>query len=431
MICRTIILRLINQQPVRYRNGKKVDNVQYSDWKEFKQCMFPSSFPRRLDNRFAHSTAFDGKQLKNWEAINYAWESIRKDAERFIGLALTDEPPSAKCSHCEQQLPQYASELCDENKKPLLEGSDGYSHLLYLIMEIRKHPWPTVFLIEEPDVFMHPGLQRNFLKYLLYVSKRAKHQFFISTHSPYLLDFALRSEQNDSPPHVYRIFKENGESCLKFMNPADRSEAWETLRELGHSPADVLHPNGIIWVEGPSDKIYLQTWLNCFAKENGKAIKWAVDCDIVWYGGSNLAHLDAGFWKKAEANDIERLLGLLKISLQAAILVDRDELVGCETLSHDHMAKHKCRVMKQCEEAGILFWMTEGRTIEDYILDSAKTESGFTKDSKVNNAKKYQKWAEANTEKAYDRIIPPHSHLETQIRLLYDRIIAWRGSPSG
>jgi predicted ATP-dependent endonuclease of OLD family len=412
----------------RVLNGKKVD-IKSKKWKEIKKHMFPSSFPRRIDNEFARHIAFDGDPLTNWQAINKAWKDIREDAERFIRLKLAEEPPLAECPHSEQPASQYASDLRDENDKPLLEGSDGYSHFLYLIMEIRKHRWPTVFLIEEPDVFMHPGLQKGFLDYLLYVSERARHQFFISTHSPYLLDFALRSGRRDSSPHVYRIFKQNGQSRLRFMNPKDRSDAWEILRALGHSSADVLHPNGIIWVEGPSDKIYLQTWLDCFAQKNMKKINWGVDCDIVWYGGSNLAHLDVNFWEKAEEDDIGKLLDLLKINPQAAILVDRDNLVDCSDLSSDRMAKHKCRVKKRCKEEDIFFWMIEEgkRTIEDYIPDIVQKNANFApKGGKVANARKYQAWVEK--EKAYDNVIPPNSHLEKQIGQLYDKIVTWRGN---
>ncbi len=416
----------------RVLNGKKVDlhSEKWKDrWKKLKRYMFPSSFPRRIDNKFARVRAFDGYPDMNWQAINKAWKDIREDAERFIRLKLAEEPPLAECPHCGQPVSQYASDLRDENDKPLLEGSDGYSHFLYLIMEIQKHRWPTVFLIEEPDVFMHPGLQKRFLEYLLHASERDGHQFFISTHSPYLLDFALRSGQRDSSPHVYRIFKQNGQSRLGFMNPKDRSDAWETLRALGHSSADVLHPNGIIWVEGPSDKIYLQTWLDCFAQKNGKKINWGIDCDIVWYGGSNLAHLDVNFWEKAEEDDIGKLLDLLKINPQAVILVDRDNLVDCDDLSSDNMAKHKCRVKRHCEEEGISFWVTEEgkRTIEDYIPGGVQKKAKFTPgSSKVDNARKYQAWAKK--EKTYDNVIPPNSHLEKQIKQLYDKIITWRGN---
>jgi predicted ATP-dependent endonuclease of OLD family len=259
-------------------------------------------------------------------------------------------------------------------------------------MEIRKHRQSTVFLIEEPDAFMHPGLQKNFLEYMLEVSRKPKpgHQFFISTHSPYLLDFAVRSDQHDARPHVYRIFKQDGHSCLRFLNPGDRSADWDTLHDLGHSSADVLHPNGIIWVEGPSDKIYLRTWLECFTQKNGKKINWGVDCDILWYGGSNLAHLDVDYWENVEEEDIEKLLHLLTINPHAAVVVDRDGF------PNDKMTEHKRTVKEHCEKEGILFWMTkEGkRTIEDYIPDNVKERAKFTRGgSKVDNARKYQKWA--------------------------------------
>jgi hypothetical protein len=428
-------------KPGRYLNNKEEINIQLGNWKNLKKQMFPSSFPRRMDNEFARNIAFDGDSLKNWEAINHAWEKIRSDAKQFVGLNLAEQPPEPplsecpkcstsidshfrECPTCSTSIPLYASDLLDENEKPLLEGSDGYSHFLYLIMEVQKHCWPTAFLIEEPDVFMHPGLQKSFLRYLLFTNERDRHQFFISTHSPYLLDFATRPGEGNWPVQVYRIFKTNRQSHLRFMNSRARNGAWETLRDLGHASADVLHPNGIIWVEGPSDKVYLQTWLDCFAQRSRGEINWGVDCDILWYGGSNLAHIALNFWEQVE---VKRLLDLLTVNPQAAIVVDRDMYPK----GTDKMRAHKEEVERACRRRNIFFWMTdEGKhTIEDYIPDHVRNRL-FTNGTKVQNAKKYQVWANSRIkDSAYHEVISPGSHLEEQIRLLYEEIMAWCTRP--
>lgn len=319
-------------------------------------------------------------------------------------------------------LSKYATDLSDEHGVPLLESSDGRSHFLYLIMEIRKHRQPTVFLIEEPDVFMHPGLQKTFLEYLLSVSEEAGHQFFITTHSPYLLDLAMRpsfgSSQQRTSPSLYRVYMTNGCSNLRAFEPTD---AWETLRDLGHSSADVLHPNGIIWVEGPSDKIYLKTWLEKFAcEEKKKSIKWGVDCDIVWYGGSNLANLSVGFWRQATCKDVSKLLELAAINPNAAIVVDRDDFPD------DNMSEHKRRVKDKCHRRCVFFWMTEESTIENYIPKSVKKQlGGFNRKPprKVDNAKRYREWA--REKQPGQVLLEDDMDLKRQIRRLFDKITSW------
>lgn len=56
--------------------------------------------------------------------------------------------------------------------------------------------------------------------------------------------------------------------------------------------SDILQSNGIIWVEGPSDRIYLKRWLELFTPneyEEGKHYQF------LYYGGRLLSQYNARF----------------------------------------------------------------------------------------------------------------------------------------
>ena len=61
----------------------------------------------------------------------------------------------------------------------------------------------------------------------------------------------------------------------------------EHLRSLGYRASDLLQANAIVWVEGPSDRIYLLHWL----REVAPDLVEGVDFSIAFYGGALLKRL--------------------------------------------------------------------------------------------------------------------------------------------
>ena len=69
-----------------------------------------------------------------------------------------------------------------------------------------------VFLFEEPECNMHPGLQRNFVKYLTRLIKAEKMQFFLSTHSSTLID---NSTIRGGDATIFHVVKRNNYTSVK------------------------------------------------------------------------------------------------------------------------------------------------------------------------------------------------------------------------
>lgn len=64
------------------------------------------------------------------------------------------------------------------------------------------------------------------------------------------------------------------------------------MESLGCRRADFLQCNSVVWIEGPSDIIFLETWLNIYAAENNLAIfKRGKHYEFQTYGGTLLDSL--------------------------------------------------------------------------------------------------------------------------------------------
>ncbi|WP_299011395.1 AAA family ATPase [uncultured Shewanella sp.] len=201
----------------------------------------------------------------------------------------------------------------------LEQWSSGFASTLNLLVDVLKCK-EKVVCIEEPETHLEPRIIRRLIDILVWLSLRyIQHkntdisimeqkwdtwfenstwkddpdwkeieltdkkpkQIFISSHSPVIInEFILRSE-------ICSIYEFNcsyidSSYMVEDGNVPRRVEqvslisnvrlieghCHSILNNLGAQGADLLQSNGIIWVEGPSDIIYIKKWLEIFAYEN-------------------------------------------------------------------------------------------------------------------------------------------------------------------
>lgn len=161
---------------------------------------------------------------------------------------------------------------------------DGISSLLVLFYPIFMADPGSWIIIEEPELHLHPGFQRLFLTTLLNNEfLRDKHlRVFLTTHSNHLLGLAI------SRPGEVSVFnlspRQDDAIAIRTMQAASLS----VLDELGVENGSVFLANCTIWVEGPSDKLLIDTYLNAYFQAHGVSYLADIDYAFFMYGGSLL-----------------------------------------------------------------------------------------------------------------------------------------------
>ncbi|OBU30960.1 AAA family ATPase [Photobacterium kishitanii] len=177
----------------------------------------------------------------------------------------------------------------DKPERPIYDLGDGIQSIIILTFPIFMAENPTMFFIEEPEHFLHAGLQRTLIEVF---SLHEQHMFFLTTHSNHILDIAQERE-DISIQHVHQ--KDN----KTIVQPT--KEYGDLLDSLGVRASSVLLANCSVWVEGITDKLYLRTYLKKYIyelKEKGDLDKvkqlssYHENLHYVFteYQGSNITH---------------------------------------------------------------------------------------------------------------------------------------------
>ena len=132
-------------------------------------------------------------------------------------------------------------------------GTQQLISLLFLLIL----PRDCVYIIDEPENGLHPGLQLKLLKFIKEIvlkDSTYSKQFFFATHSTSFIDFRGNCSH-------FVCEKTKNSFSVKLLE----KDNLNILREvLGFNPGTLLQANGIIWVEGISDIPYIEILFRCF-----------------------------------------------------------------------------------------------------------------------------------------------------------------------
>ena len=221
--------------------------------------------------------------------------------------------------------------------------------VLFLVPKIEGKPLSDyIFGFEELENNIHPALLRRLSDYIHRSSKDNDFIYFLTTHSSVLID--QFSKQKDA--QILHVTQHGAKSECSTARTYFENNG--ILDDLDMRASDLLQANGIIWVEGPSDRVYLNRWIHLWS---GGALKEGTHFQIVFYGGRLLSHLSAD-----SPDDVKNGISILNTNRNAIIIVDSDKRTEDVDINST-----KERIKEEFQAMDSLCWITKGREIENYI----------------------------------------------------------------
>lgn len=172
----------------------------------------------------------------------------------------------------------------DGTEREIHHLGDGIGSLIVLFYPVFMANPGSWIMIEEPELHLHPGFQRLFLCTLLgnEFLRRKNLRIFLTTHSNHLLGLAV------SNPTDVSVLNLSAREQERFVIRCMQRPSLPVLDELGVESGSVFLANCTLWVEGPSDRILIDTYLRAYFQTYGGTYLEDIDYAFFMYGGSLL-----------------------------------------------------------------------------------------------------------------------------------------------
>ena len=160
----------------------------------------------------------------------------------------------------------------DEKERPIYNLGDGIQSIilitlpLFLYLDLSKRQNANVLVfIEEPEIGLHPSLQRTLIETLL-GPRFENFQFFFTTHSNHFLD--MQFENRDISIYSFDKSINSEKSPInEFIVEKVDFNHFPTLEKLGALPSSVLANNCTILVEGSYDIVHYDFYLKLYQEK--------------------------------------------------------------------------------------------------------------------------------------------------------------------
>lgn len=245
---------------------------------------------------------------------NPAKRDLKKTFQNFLSEKFYKGLPVELTSRNDTNLVHII--VGNEEEREVQNIGDGIQQLVLLFFAMFENLGEkAIFFIEEPELFMHPGMQRQFLETIYSDTRFAGFQFFFTTHSNHFLDMTL--DYNDIS--IFRCEKiisdpTSGANHTHIFNVDSPDES--VLSSLGVRNSSVFLSNSTIWVEGVSDRIYYRHYLKLYQdkldhedpQHRNKRFQEDLHFSFVEYGGNNITHWS---FLDDEGTNVDRLCAKL------------------------------------------------------------------------------------------------------------------------
>ena len=252
----------------------------------------------------------------------------------------------------------------------------GLAQVIIIVLALVENGSEKLYLIDEPEIGLHPAIQRNLLKVL----KRETKQCICTTHSNHIQDIL------DPEISYFRVFYENTEKNFLISESNSNSSTIELLSDLGVRPSSISESNCIIWVEGPSDRLYIDFWLKKYIEKNNLA-KFIENLhySFLFYGGSNMSYFSFEENDTLDISDrlnIDLLIDAIKINPNFFIYADSDRNTKNGELGHPYTKRVLEEITNQSRNNQL--WISQPKEVECYLTEEFYIKSGKYGDPSFN-----------------------------------------------
>lgn len=206
-----------------------------------------------------------------------------------------------------------------------------------------------IFAIEEPENNLHPAILRRLLMFIKEKVLQNNTSVFLTSHSNIVIDFFNNVAESD----IIHLTHKKGNVEIKYVK--EFTDKLAILEDLQFKASDLFQSNCIIWVEGPSDRTYINKWISLV----DPSLKEGFHYSIMFYGGRLLKNLSCDK-KECNENEINDFISLVKINPNIILVMDSDK-----ESEEDVINDTKLRIHKELGKENS--WITDGREIENYL----------------------------------------------------------------
>ncbi|MCM8528136.1 MAG: ATP-binding protein, partial [Lentisphaeraceae bacterium] len=296
-----------------------------------------------LNEIFEPDAHFNEIQVQMHDGVSYS-----NSTSNFVGLPTEDIPDKWEVFLGEEQKGLVALSKSGSGLKTVILVLLN----LHLMPEIDKKPINDyIFAFEELENNLHPSLLRRLHKYLMDFALNNDCHIFLTTHSNVAID-QFAGNENAQIIHV----KHDGEKATSETIDSHIGRG-DLLDDLGTKASDILQSNGLVWLEGPSDRIYFNKWIEIFS--DGE-LQEGRDYECIFYGGANLASYDV----KDPLDEIllNEKINIININRNAILIGDSDR-----TYKRAPLKGRLAQLQAPMKEIGAYIWITNAKEIENYL----------------------------------------------------------------
>ena len=153
-----------------------------------------------------------------WKKLKESLEKFGSDSGLFDEISIESFGQTGDATPFQIQIRKFGKEL-KGNRRNLIDVGYGVSQALPIITELLRSDAPSMFLLQQPEVHLHPIAQAA-LGSLFCSVAGSDRQLVVETHSDYIIDrvrMDVRDNKTDlKPEDVSILYFERGESDVKI-----------------------------------------------------------------------------------------------------------------------------------------------------------------------------------------------------------------------